>query len=78
MSQSSHKEFKKLVETGLAQVDDEHQFLIEAFVEVLSDIGEREAAAAVAGNMRGIDDTNLNDQTVQAISFSFQLLNLAE
>lgn len=78
MSQSSHKEFKKLVETGLAQVDDEHQFLIEAFVEVLSNMGEREAAAAVAGNMRGIDDTNLNDQTVQAISFSFQLLNLAE
>lgn len=74
----NNNHFKKLVETGLAQVEEEHQFLVDAFVDVLEDMGEREAAQAVAGNMKNIDDTRLSDQTVQAISFSFQLLNLAE
>ena len=78
MSPKPTNSFKKLVETGLAQVEDEYQFLVDAFVDILKDMGETEAAAAVAGNMRGIDETHLNDQTVQAISFSFQLLNLAE
>ena len=78
MHSKTTNNFKKLVETGLAQVEEEHRFLIEAFVDVLEDMGEGEAARAVAGNMKGIDETNLNDQTVQAISFSFQLLNLAE
>jgi phosphoenolpyruvate carboxylase len=78
MSPKTTNHFQKLVETGLAQVEEEHQFLVDAFVDVLEDMGEREAARAVAGNMKGIDETHLNDQTVQAISFTFQLLNLAE
>jgi phosphoenolpyruvate carboxylase len=78
MSPKTTNHFKQLVETGLAQVEEEYQFLVEAFADALEDMDEREAAAAIAGNMRGIDETNLSDPTVQAISFSFQLLNLAE
>lgn len=78
MSQSSRKDFLKLVESGLAQVEEEHEFLIDAFTDVLVGMGEKEAARAVANDTDEMSDAQLSDQTVQAISFSFQLLNLAE
>jgi len=90
MNQSSRTDFLKLVESGLAQVDEEYQFLLKAFVDVLQDMGETDAAeainvvgvaagvGAVAGDSTEKDAASLSDQTVQAVSFSFQLLNLAE
>ena len=76
MSPSNSKDFLKLVETGLAQVDKEHQFLLEAFTSVLNEMGETETAEALADGE--IEEASMNDSAVQAISFSFQLLNLAE
>lgn len=78
MSQPTRTDFLKLVESGLAQVEEEHQFLVEAFIDVLNDMGESAAASAVAGQDMGQAPAALSDQTVQAVSFSFQLLNLAE
>lgn len=78
MSQTNRTDFLKLVQTGLAQVEEEHQFLLDAFIQVLSDMGEAASAALLK---EGVDaagsDEPLSDDAVQAISFSFQLLNLA-
>lgn len=79
MSQTNRTDFLKLVQTGLAQVEEEHQFLLGAFIEVLTDMGEVESAALLTGGFDAADnDEPLGDDAVQAISFSFQLLNLAE
>lgn len=79
MTQTSQKDFLKVVESGLAQVDEEHKFLVDAFIRVLRDMGEAETAQALEQTSDSSNnDAPLNDQAVQAISFSFQLLNLAE
>jgi len=79
MSPSYRTDFLKLVETGLAQVEEEHKFLLDAFIRVLNDMGETASATALArGDSSETADSPLSDNTVQAISFSFQLLNLAE
>lgn len=79
MSQTNRTDFLELVQTGLAQVEDEHQFLLDAFIQVLSDMGESESAALLKEGVDAADsDEPLSDDAVQAISFSFQLLNLAE
>lgn len=79
MSQNSQKDFLQVVETGLAQVEEEHQFLVDAFIHVLRDMGESKTAETLL-QVSGapVSEAKLSDQTVQAISFSFQLLNLAE
>lgn len=77
MSQASKQDFIQLVETGLAQVEDEHQFLLQAFSDVLTSMGETDAVEALKSHSAETPLT-LNDDSVQAISFSFQLLNLAE
>lgn len=79
MTQNSQKDFLKVVESGLAQVDEEYKFLVDAFIRVLHDMGESETAQALEQiNGTRAPAANLSEQTVQAISFSFQLLNLAE
>lgn len=79
MSETNPTDFLKLVQTGLAQVREEHQFLLDAFIAVLQDTGEAESAGLLK---EGVDaaasDEPLSDDAVQAISFSFQLLNLVE
>lgn len=77
MSQSTRTDFLRLVESGLAQVEKEHRFLLKAFTSVLNDMGETETAQALAGD-GAFEEATLDDNAVQAISFSFQLLNLAE
>ena len=79
MTPSSQTDLLKIVESGLAQVEEEYTFLVEAFVRVLRDAGEETTATALAAKISGkYEDRPLSDQTVQAISFTFQLLNLAE
>lgn len=79
MPQTNQTEFLELVQTGLAQVEEEHQFLMDAFIQVLSDMGEGESAALLKEGVDAADSEEpLSDDAVQAISFSFQLLNLAE
>lgn len=79
MSTSEQKQqFLKLVEQGLAQVEEEHNFLADAFVDVLNAMGQERAAKLIQGRLKAASSENLDNDCVQAISFYFQLLNLAE
>ncbi|MFQ3240918.1 MAG: phosphoenolpyruvate carboxylase [Lentimonas sp.] len=78
MIQSTKKQFLQLVEQGLAQVDEEHTFLVEAFIDVLTSMGKERAAKLIKGRLKTASPDMLDDDCVQAISFYFQLLNLAE
>ncbi|WOO40781.1 phosphoenolpyruvate carboxylase [Rubellicoccus peritrichatus] len=78
MSESVSSQFIELVQHGLAQVEDENAFLIGALVDVLENLGEDGAAKLIKGELTDISADQLDGSAVQAISFSFQLLNLAE
>jgi phosphoenolpyruvate carboxylase len=79
MSQNpSNSQFLELVQKGLARVEEEHAFLIEAYTEVLESMGNMKAAELVRNKLEGVTADSLEDDEVQAISFYFQLLNLAE
>ncbi|CAA6678456.1 MULTISPECIES: phosphoenolpyruvate carboxylase [unclassified Lentimonas] len=78
MTASTKKKFLQLVEQGLAQVDEEHTYLAQAFVDVLTSMGEDRAAQLIKGRLKSASPDLLDDSCVQAISFYFQLLNLAE
>lgn len=70
--------FQKSVERGLAQVAEEHAFLVNTLIEVLESLGESQSARRLGSIL---DEKPLDDFTaadIQAISFFFQLLNLAE
>jgi phosphoenolpyruvate carboxylase len=79
MSRSDHKQqYIQLVEQGLAQVEEEHNFLTDAFVDVLGAMGQTRAAQLIAGRLKTASADSLDNDCVQAVSFYFQLLNLAE
>ncbi|MGJ8651853.1 MAG: phosphoenolpyruvate carboxylase [Opitutaceae bacterium] len=78
MAEPTDKKFLKLVEKGLNQVEEEHTFLVEAFVDVLESMGQTTAAALIKSRLKNVSPDALDDAGVQAISFYFQLLNLAE
>ena len=78
MSTENTKQFIKLVESGLAQVDEERRFLLDCFVGVLESMGEFDAAKLIQDDAAIGSNIELSDKMVQAVSFSFQLLNLAE
>lgn len=79
MSQTtSNTQFLELVQEGLAKVESEHDFLIEAFMEILESKGNTRAADLVKNKLESVSVETLEDDEVQAISFYFQLLNLAE
>ncbi|MGJ8650706.1 MAG: phosphoenolpyruvate carboxylase [Opitutaceae bacterium] len=78
MSASDKQQFLELVEQGLAQVEEEHSFLVEAFVDVLKSMGQDQAASLIKGRLKSVSPDDLDDNCVQAVSFYFQLLNLAE
>ncbi|MGA1205887.1 MAG: phosphoenolpyruvate carboxylase [Opitutales bacterium] len=70
--------FRELVNKGLQQVDKEHEFLVKAFTEVLADTGEPEASSYLLQGLGDAWSGTMEASTVKAISFYFQLLNLAE
>ncbi|MEX0324959.1 MAG: phosphoenolpyruvate carboxylase [Puniceicoccaceae bacterium] len=72
------KPFRQLVMKGLEQVRREHAFLAEVFAEVLEETGEAAAARYILGGLKDDWSGEMEASTVQAISFFFQLLNLAE
>ena len=79
MKTSPHStQFIELVQTGLAQVEEAHRFLTDAFVDVLNTMELNEAAQLIAGGLKTATSQTLDHHGVQAISFYFQLLNLAE
>ena len=76
--QTTTKPFRELVTKGLQQVREEHEFLSLVFAEVLGETGD-EAAGQYIRRALGEDWSGpMDTATVQAISFYFQLLNLAE
>jgi phosphoenolpyruvate carboxylase len=79
MIPSTHStQFIELVQTGLAQVEEAHRFLTDAFVDVLNTMELSEAAQLIASDLKVSTSQTLDQHGVQAISFYFQLLNLAE
>ncbi|HAV12044.1 MAG TPA: phosphoenolpyruvate carboxylase [Opitutae bacterium] len=78
MTAKTNKQFLELVQQGLQQVEEEHTFLVEAFADVLDSMGQENAAQLIKSRLRNVSPDNLDDASVQAISFYFQLLNLAE
>lgn len=78
MKTTTNQKFLKLVEQGLNQVEAEHTFLVDAFVDVLQSMGQEPAAGLIKGRLKQVSPDHLDDACVQAVSFYFQLLNLAE
>jgi phosphoenolpyruvate carboxylase len=74
----SSEPFQKMVAEGLKQVGEEHRFLVDLFTGILEETGESEAAAFLKGQLDGKGEAPVDTSIVQAISFYFQLLNLAE
>ena len=70
--------FGRSVESGLERVSSDHNFLVHSFASVLDSLGVPDAATLLLDkNFAGFTG-RLNPQSIQAISFYFQLLNLAE
>ncbi len=79
MITSTHStQFIELVQTGLAQVEEAHRFLTDAFVDVLNTMELSEAAQLIASDLKVSTSQTLDQHGVQAISFYVSLLNLAE
>ena len=59
-------------------MEEAHRFLTDAFVDVLNTMELSEAAQLIASGLKSAASQTLDHHGVQAISFYFQLLNLAE
>ncbi len=62
---------------GFSKIDDDYAFLLECFKEVLEEIGHPRIAKVLSPNS-GNGNRPLNQESVQALSIAFQLLNLVE
>jgi hypothetical protein len=71
MKTTTNQKFLKLVEQGLNQVEAEHTFLVDAFVDVLQSMGQAQAAGLIKGRLKRVSPENLDDACVQAVSFYF-------
>ena len=70
--------FKQLVDRGLAAVEEIHAELVAAFLSFLESRGELNAVRAIRGGFSSLEEGSFDASTVQAVSYYFQLLNLAE
>jgi phosphoenolpyruvate carboxylase len=70
--------FGRSIESGLEQVSTDHQFLVESFAGVLETLGFAESATLLRERNFAEAEGVLDPQTIQALSFYFQLLNLVE
>lgn len=75
----THKDYSQLVVEGLSKVGQVHDLLVDSLVRLLRRIDQNEAADLISG---GFDIEHhvqqLQPSQVQAVSYYFQLLNLAE
>ena len=81
MKESSEKNnlaFGRLIESGLEQVSIDHQFLVDSFSRVLEMMGFADSATLLRERKFSESHEILDPQTIQSISFYFQLLNLVE
>ena len=70
--------FGRSIESGLERVSTDHEFLVQSFARVLESLGVVGAASRLRERDFSDPKDLLDPQTVQAISFYFQLLNLVE
>ncbi len=70
--------FGRSIESGLERVSTDHQFLVESFSQVLETLGFAESATLLRERNFAEAEGVLDPQTIQALSFYFQLLNLVE
>ena len=70
--------FGRSIESGLERVSTDHQFLVESFAGVLETLGFAESATLLRERNFAETEGVLDPQTIQALSFYFQLLNLVE
>ena len=70
--------FGRSVESGLERVSSDHNFLVHSFASVLDSLGVPDAATLLRDKNFADFTGRLDPQSIQAISFYFQLLNLAE
>ena len=78
-SESTSKlSFGRSIESGLEQVVTNHDFLVQSFARVLDGLGVSTAASILREKNFSEPRGTLDPQTIQAISFYFQLLNLVE
>lgn len=70
--------FEQLVQSGLALVEQEHRFLVETLVSVLTEMGRVPAATLLGGGEFDEPGHTVDADEVQALSFYLQLLNLTE
>jgi len=77
-SSKNHLAFGRSIESGLEQVSTDHEFLVESFSRVLNTLGFAGPASLLRNKNFSETFEILDPQTIQAISFYFQLLNLVE
>ena len=70
--------FGRSIESGLERVSTDHEFLVHAFSQVLESLGVTGASKLLEERNFSEPGVILEPQTIQAISFYFQLLNLVE
>ena len=70
--------FGRSIESGLERVSNDHEFLVQSFSRVLESLGVTGASELLKNRDFSDPDGMLDPQTIQAISFYFQLLNLVE
>lgn len=70
--------FGRSIESGLERVSADHEFLVQSFARVLESLGVSGAATLLRERNFSEPRDVLDPQTIQAISFYFQLLNLVE
>ncbi len=70
--------FGRSIESGLERVVTDHDFLVQSFARVLEGLGVSGAASLLRERKFAEPLGILDPQTIQAISFYFQLLNLVE
>ena len=75
---SEKKDFGPSIAAGLEQVLTDHEFLVESFSRVLETLGFAGPASLLRKKNFSETVEILDPQTIQAISFYFQLLNLVE
>lgn len=76
---NADKTYTELIDEGLKHVEGVHHLLVDALIELLRSIDENSAADLIAkGFGADVPHAQLSPAQVQAVSYYFQLLNLAE
>lgn len=75
--QTPKPNYSAIVKEGFAEVQEVHEYLVKALVRLLDRQGETDAAELVRSKFTSNSDL-LNESGIQAHSYYFQLLNIAE